>query len=650
MRTSPGTPLPLGATLREGGVNFSLFSKHATKVTLCLFEPGAAEPCATLPLQHKTGDLWHLFVEELPHTLHYAYQVDGPKGPTHYFNPSSLLVDPYAKRLSTGTQWGKGVSGPRGLLAPSPPFDWEGDRPPHLLKKELILYEMHVRGFTQGSGLPHEGTFLAILEKLPYLKELGVNALELMPLHEFDEMGYGRKNPLTQERLCDYWGYSPLHFFGVMHRYGSEEEFKLLIRECHKAGIEVFVDVVFNHTGEGNQHGPSFSFKGIDSSVYYLFDNQGFCNFSGCGNTLNCNHAVVSALIVDVLRYMVTEFHVDGFRFDLASILTRNRDGRPLDAHSLVTALSEDPLLADRKLIAEAWDAAGLYQLGGFPARWSEWNGAYRDDVREFLKGSAHKRGVFATRLAGSQDIYWPSKSPLRTLNFITAHDGFTLKDLVSYNEKHNEANGEDNRDGASYNASWNCGAEGPTEEEAVLSLRARQMRNHLLALFTSQGIPMLLMGDEVGQSRSGNNNTWCQDNALNWFPWNDVEKEKGLLRFTRLLIALRKSHAAFKRPHFLNERDVSWYGIENSDPQWDKEIPFVALVLTEAKCKFYLAFHVGAAPQKIHLPPGAWKRLIDTSLPSPQDFVEGEGAPLKTKTRYLMAPYSAILLRSSLS
>jgi isoamylase/glycogen operon protein len=523
---------------------------------------------------------------------------------------------------------------------------------------------MHTRSFTQhgSSKVNHPGTFAGILEKIPYLKKLGINAIELMPIFEFNECEIDTKNPKTQETLKNVWGYSTINFFAPMNRFsaqsnwtGAIDEFRTLVKELHKQKIEVILDVVYNHTAEGGRKGPSFSFRGIDNAIYYMLNSDGdYLNFSGTGNTFNCNHPVVAQLIVDSLRYWVAELHVDGFRFDLASILTRSENGTPLPSPFVVDAITNDPILANVKLIAEAWDAGGLYQVGSFPGQgqWCEWNGKFRDTVRKFIKGTDDVSGEFAWVMCGSQHIYGHDRRPYHSINFVTAHDGYSLNDLVSYQDKHNEENGEDNRDGANDNESWNCGIEGPTDDLKILSLRNRQMRNLHTALMLAIGTPMLLMGDEYGHTRNGNNNTWCQDNELNWFLWDEWEKNQEFVRFYELLIRFRHQHPILKRSEFLSDREVAWHGLMPLKPNWGKENRFLAYTLKNQKLKqpLYIAFNSYFEPVTITLPnPPAgkkWYRVIDTALPSPQDFLEDPtSAPLDHT--YTMRDHSALVAKA---
>lgn len=516
----PGRSLPFGATSVPGGVNFSVYSTGARSVHLVLFRCGEREAYAELPFppEFRIGAVWAMTVFDLDYeALEYGYRVDGPADPGTggRYDPGSVLADPYAKRMSGRSVWGEEPDRERPYQYRSQlafdDFDWRGDAPLRIPADELVVYEAHLRGFTrhESSGVSHPGTYAGLVEKIPYLRQLGVNCVELLPVFEFDEFENSRF--VDGRRLYNYWGYSTVGFFAPKAGYAATgalgmavDEFKTMVRELHRAGIEVLLDVVFNHTAEGNERGPTISFRGLDDATYYLLTPEGhYVDFSGTGNTLNCNHPVVRGFILDCLRYWASEYHVDGFRFDLASILDRGLDGAPLPNPPLLEALAADPVLRDCKLIAEAWDAGGLYQVGSFPAygRWAEWNGRYRDAARRWLKGDAGLAGEMATRMVGSPDLY-PGRGPLASVNFITCHDGFTLADSVSFQDKHNEANGEGNRDGSDDNNTWNHGVEGPTDDPGIERLRVRQQKNALLLLLTSQGIPMLLAGDERGRSQ----------------------------------------------------------------------------------------------------------------------------------------------------
>jgi len=523
----PGVPLSLGATLMPHGVNFAVYSRHATQCTLVLYEPGASRPYAEIPFppEFRVGDVHAMLVFHLsPEEFEYGYRMDGPAAPRqgHRFDRRRVLLDPAARSVSWRPEWGVrngATDGPRARLI-AEDFDWEDDRPLGLPLEDLVIYELHVRGFTRSpsSGVRFPGTYAGLREKIPYLKELGINCVELLPIFEFDETEVDRVNPLSGERLLNYWGYNTLGFYAPKAGYAATgryrlqaDEFKNLVKALHRAGIEVLLDVVFNHTSEGDENGPLLSFRGLDNATYYMLTPDGrYYNFSGCGNAFNCNHPVVRDYVLNCLRHWVAEYHIDGFRFDLASILGRAADGAPLASPPLLEALALDPILGRTKLIAEAWDAGGMYQVGQFPAfgRWTEWNGKFRDCARKFLKGDLGQVGEMAQRVAGSPDLY-ARRGPAASVNFITCHDGFTLADLVSYDRKRNEANGEQNRDGADENHSWNCGVEGPTDDPAIAALRRRQMKNALAMLLLSQGVPMLLMGDELGRTQQGNNNAY---------------------------------------------------------------------------------------------------------------------------------------------
>ncbi len=674
--TARGHCRPFGATPRPGGVNFAVFSRHAQSVSLVLFHEGHEAPLAEIPLHPKlnrTGDVWHVFVHSLGPEILYGYRVHGPSDPGagDRFNPRAIVLDPYAVAVSGGQCWGcpdvpHGQPGGRltrrgRLLLDDDEFDWDGDVPPATSLAETVLYELHVRGYTRhpSSGVSHPGTFLGLCEKIPYLKALGVTAVELMPVLEFDELDHAHRDSATGQQLMNYWGYSPLSFFAPKASYAARpgqqvREFKEMVRAFHRAGIEVILDVVYNHTCEGDEHGPTLSFRGLDNAIYYMLDREGrYYNFSGCGNTVNCNHPLVRDLILDSLAYLVAELHVDGFRFDLAAILGRGTNGKVLEDPPLIQHIAEHPVLAGTKLIAEAWDAAGLSQLGKFPAwgRWAELNGWFRDDARRFIRSEPGAAAAVAKRICGSLDLYGDSsRHPYHSVNFITCHDGFTLNDLVGYDRKHNQANGEDNRDGWDHNFSYNCGHEGPTEDAGINALRERQVRNFLTLLFLSQGVPFLQQGDEFGRTQQGNNNAYCQDNEISWVDWDLAEKNAGLLRFTRLLIALRKRHFALNREQFVNR--LSWHGAKIGDPDWTGQKRTLAFQLHgwHGKPDVYVLFNAHWEWQKFSLPPRhgqwRWKRLVDTNLPVPQDIVEEKDAViLQPADHYVAAPRSAAIL-----
>jgi glycogen operon protein len=674
--TSRGFCRPFGPTVRPGGVNFAVFSRHAHSLHLVLFRDGREDPFAEIPLDptiNKTGDVWHIFVHGLSPDILYGYRVNGPIHPKHghRFSSRAIVLDPYAPAISGGRRWGvpdiphgtgNGRLTRRGRVH-CDDFDWEGDFPLSTPMAQTVIYELHVRGFTRhpSSGVQNPGTFLGMCEKIPHLKALGVTAVQLMPVLEFDELDQPHKNPANGEPLLNYWGYSPLSFFAPKASYavqpgGQVREFKQMVKTFHRAGIEVILDVVYNHTCEGNENGPTISFRGLDNAIYYMLDKEGrYYNFSGCGNTLNCNHPLVRDLIIDSLTYLVAELHVDGFRFDLASILGRGRDGKVLEDPPLIQHIAEHPQLAGTKLLAEAWDAAGLSQLGKFPAwgRWAEFNGYFRDDVRRFIRGEPGVTPAIAKRICGSLDVYGDSsRHPYHSINFVTCHDGFTLHDLVSYSQKNNWANGENNRDGWNDNLSWNCDHEGPTDSLAVIAVRQRQMRNFLTVVFLAQGVPFVLQGDEMGRTQCGNNNGYCQDNDISWVDWGLAEKNAGLLRFTRLMIALRRRHFALSREQFVNR--ASWHGIRVGDPDWTGQSRALAFQLHgwHGQPDFYVMFNTHWETQRFNIPPRdgqwRWKRLVDTNLPSPDDIVEEAAAvPLRPADHYIMSPRSAVILIS---
>lgn len=596
IRYRHGRVEPFGATaLDDGAVNFSVFSKDATACELLLYHKGDEAPFAVIsfPDDFRMGDVFSMIVFGLDYeNLEYAYRMDGPFRPLEglRFNREKILLDPYAKLVSGRTVWGEepanGRERPfRGMVIPED-FDWDGDEPPRIPLSDMVIYEAHVRGLTMGpgSGVKYRGTFKGLTEKIPYLKELGVNCVELLPVFEFDE----RENVHGRNGRLNYWGYSTVAFFAPKSGYAAAgplglaaEELKNTVKQFHRSGIEIILDVVFNHTAEGNENGPYISFRGIDNRTYYLLTPDGYYyNFSGCGNTMNCNNAVVRNFILSCLRYWVAVYHIDGFRFDLASILSRDDRGAPMASPPLLETLAQDPVLGGAKLIAEAWDAGGLYQVGSFPAwgRWAEWNGKYRDCIRRFVKSDSGAGPEMLQRLQGSPDLYG-NRNAEAGINFVTCHDGFTLRDLVSYNGKHNEENGEDNRDGSNDNLSWNCGAEGETEDPEILALRMRQIKNFAGLLLLSRGVPMLLAGDEFGNTQRGNNNAYCQDNGISWLDWEDLDKNREIFEFFRTLIAFRKAHPVLRRKDFFTGYNSSGYpelSFHGEEPwQLDSSRPF---------------------------------------------------------------------------
>ncbi len=676
-----GHPLPLGASVQRGGINFAVFSRHATAVTLLLFQPGVETEIAAFPFDDKynrTGDVWHAFIAGLDPGVEYAYRVDGPRQTSHHrFDNHTVLADPFAMALNGPREWGSmksrfADSFRRALLVNSE-YDWELDQPINRPLADSVIYELHVRGYTMhpSSKVAHPGTFRGIIEKIPYLQELGVTAVELLPVTEFDELESDRVNPEDGTPLNNFWGYHPLSFFALKAAYAADKspggevnEFRDMVKALHKAGIELILDVVYNHTGEGDHRGPVYSLKGIDNKVYYMLQSDGhYMNFSGCGNTVNCNHPFVRSYILDSLRYFVMEMHVDGFRFDLASILGRDQGGHVLASPPLLEQIAGDPILANTKLIAEAWDAAGLYQVGSFPnwGRWAEWNGRFRDDIRCFVRGDPGMAGQLATRLAGSSDLYQHGREPSHGINFITSHDGFTLHDLVSYGEKHNHANGENNADGDANNHSWNCGCEGFTEDPAVLKLRERQSRNFATLLILSRGVPMILAGDELGRSQNGNNNAYCQDNAISWLDWDKLDDQRGLHRFFRLLIAFRKTHRLLRYDSFLLQNghgpQISWHGVRLGQPDWTGESRWVAMHLSGSTLDgpaddIYLIANSHHESQPFELPVLVnrhWRRFVDTSLEGDEAIIEGQNQPrLDNQRSYRVDGRTVVVLLSS--
>lgn len=606
-----GKVIPFGATVMPGGVNFSIYSKDATYCELVLFKREELEPYVIIPFpdEFQIGDVYSMFILDLDfEDIEYGYRMDGPFDPAegHRFDKSKYLLDPYAKSVGGRDVWGVEPNWDnkfqhRGRIVYDN-FNWEGDKQLELPMEDLIIYEAHLRGFTkhESSDVDEAGTFAGLVKKIPYLKELGINAIELLPVFEFDEFDFSRIH--DGKRLYNYWGYSSVSFFAPKSGYASGgqynmeiNELKFLIKELHKNGIEVILDVVFNHTAEGNEKGPYISYRGIDNKVYYLLTPDGhYYNYSGCGNTINCNHAIVRNSILDCLRYWVYEYHIDGFRFDLASILTRNLDGSPMAYPPLLEELSQDGVLSECKLIAEAWDAGGLYQVGHFPSwqRWAEWNGKYRDSSRKFLRGEGSVAPEIRLRMEGSKDMY-QHRTANASINFITCHDGFTLHDLVSYNDKHNAGNGEGNRDGGNDNHSWNCGVEGETNDETINKLRFRQMQNAMTILLCSRGIPMLLAGDEFANTQFGNNNGYCQDNEISWLDWSRLDTYNDLFKYVKGLISFRQEHPVFRNIYFDAHHnnsgypEVSWHGIKAWNLNSGDDTLTMGFMLVETKDKY---------------------------------------------------------------
>jgi glycogen operon protein len=690
--TDTGFPLPLGPHPWADGINFSVFSRHARRVWLELFE--TADDTAPLhrvelaPHGHRTGDIWHVWVKGLRPGQLYGYRADGPYAPEngHRFNPHKLLIDPYAAALTHLDTWdfrrahGYDSDSPQQDLSPSTENNsattpkcivierqtgWEATRPLHRPWADTVIYELHVRGFTihPSAGVDHPGTYRGLIEKIPYLKDLGITAVELMPVQEFNENELARVNPHTGERLRNYWGYNPAAFMAPNGFYSSAgccgeqvEEFKDMVKAFHAAGIEVILDVVFNHTAESDELGPTFSWRGLDNRIYYLLapDRRFYTDYTGTGNTLKSDHPVVRDLILDALRYWVVEMHVDGFRFDLASVLGRDEEGHLLADPPLLERIAHDPVLRNVKMIAEAWDAAGTYQVGSFhDRRWSEWNGRFRDDVRRFWRGDPGMLGAFASRLAGSADLYeHTGKGPESSINYVTSHDGFTLNDLVSYAQKHNEANGEFNRDGPVESYSANYGVEGPTDDPEINNVRTRQIKNFLLTLLLSHGVPMLLGGDEFRRTQRGNNNAYCQDNEIGWWIWDRLDEHAHIHRFVRELIATRKAHSPLRHAGFYTDDDLQWMAPDGHTPQWDApQARTVGCYLPDKDgLAILLLFNAGDASAEFALPPlpagRRWHRKADTSQPSPADISPLGGSPrLDQQDHYTVAPQSSVIL-----
>ena len=711
IRTETGRPCPLGATVIDDGINFAIFSRHATAVYLELFDDaGDGSPSHSFmlhPERNRTGDVWHLLVRGVGHGQLYGYRADGPYRPEeggHRFNVNKLLTSPYARALE-GTfdlghdaLYGYDRSSPLEDLSFSTSdsaahvaksvalrchdFAWEDDLPPRIPLDESVVYEVHVRGSTvhPSSGVKRPGTYLGLVEKIPHLLKLGITAVELLPVHEFCGGEPVGQDPVSGAPLRNFWGYNTLGFFapeqsyaGQRQRGGQVLEFQEMVKRLHRAGIEVILDVVFNHTIEGHEVGPTLSFRGLDNAIYYALEDGGrrYKNYSGCGNTLNCNYPVIKQFILDCLRHWVVEMHVDGFRFDLATILGRDRKGEWIGDLSLLYDIGGDPILRGRKLIAEAWDADGMYKVGGFPRGWAEWNGRFRDDVRRFSRGDRGMVAALSRRMGGSRDLFGGKRSPVASVNFITAHDGFTLRDLTSYVQKHNERNGEDNRDGAPENFSTNWGQEGETEELEILELRRRQAKNLLTMLFVARGTPMLLGGDELWRTKQGNNNTYCQDNELSWFDWDSGAEGQQMLRFVKHLVQLRRRHPALRRPCFVDPfasdgagiagqvgSDITWHGTGLGQPDWSHHSHTLAFQIhgeppaaapCSSDCEVYVVLSAWSEPLEFELPPLAdqlrWHRVVDTSLPPPREIVPEESAMPITGERYLVAPRTAVVL-----
>jgi glycogen operon protein len=707
IKIEDGKPMPLGAEVRNGGVNFAVFSRNATTVTLILFEttdPLSSHRDITLNRpEHRTGDVWHCFVRGLRAGAIYAYRADGPFKPDEglRFNRHKVLIDPYAKALTSLSHWDFSKCSayepgkldvdlsfsyiddidnqPRCIVVDDNDFDWQGDKPLNYPLRFSVLYETHVKGFTMADpSVRNRGTYAGVIEKIPFLKNLGVTSLEFLPVHEFYEREFTRKNPATGQPLRNYWGYSTVAFFAPKGSYAADQtpgagvrEFKTMVRELHKAGIEVILDVVFNHTAEGNELGPTFSFRGFDNSIYYILNSNRryFQNYSGCGNPVNCNNPIVRNLIMDCLKYWVVEMHIDGFRFDLGSILGRDQNGNVMANPPTLELIAEEPVLRNTKIIAEAWDAGGAYQVGWFPGgRWAEWNDRFRDDVRSFWRGDSRQVRFMATRISGSSDLYLrDGRKPFHSINFISSHDGFTLNDLVSYAHKHNENNGDGNRDGSDNNISANYGCEGPASNSMIEKIRERQKKNFIASLMLSLGTPMLLGGDEISRTQNGNNNAYCQDNETSWYDWSLLEKNTGLFRFVKEMIAFRLRHASFMRPEFYLGKessyrgtpDITWFDEAGHTPDWDRVDRCFAALIEGTKAdverdrdvsNFFLMFNASQTDTVFSIcrPPQGknWFRAIDTSLATPEDIkLPGKEIALEFPRYTVSAQSLAVLL-----
>ncbi|MBW3466706.1 glycogen debranching protein GlgX [Arthrospiribacter ruber] len=682
-KATPGQSFPIGPTLSSTGVNFCIFSKNATLVELLIFEhTNDVFPSEVFPLdpqKNKTYHYWHIFLEGAHEGLIYGYRIHGPYEPHlgHRFDASKVILDPYAKAVVFPKKFFRkplsklgegGLPFLKNVVTDLSNYDWEDDKHPRTPFSRTVIYELHVGGFTKdpSSGVSENkrGTFLGLIEKIPYLKELGITAVELLPVFQFDKQD-------APEGLTNHWGYSPISFFAPHQSYSTQpnslavlDEFRDMVKALHRANIEVILDVVYNHTGENKEDGPTYSFRGIDNSIYYLLekeDKSKYKNYSGTGNTLNANQSIVRRLILSSLHFWVRDMHVDGFRFDLASILSRDENGKPLENPPILWDIESDPILAGTKLIAEAWDAAGLYQVGNFTGdSWKEWNGKFRDDVRSFLRGDEGKVSSFVTRIIGSPDLYAAkNREAEQSINFITCHDGFTMQDLVSYNKKHNLANKEGNRDGHNDNLSWNFGTEGPSEDPFILNLRKRQVKNFHAINILSLGAPMLLMGDELGHSQNGNNNAYCQDNELTWINWNLLEKNKELFRFVKILIQkkLKRENAQpgfnLNLPEFLTQAMITWHGVRLDQPDWSKKSHSIAMTITSISRKVAMHYMINAythaldfeLPKHIDGKEITWKRWLDTSLPSPEDICLWADAPPISEDSYHLHEHSIAIL-----
>ena len=679
---SSGQSFPLGATVVSGGANFCLYSRHASEVELLLFDrEDDARPSRVITvdsLTHRSSHYWYVFVSDIKPGQLYGYRVRGPFDPANglRFDSTKVLVDPYARAIAVPKNYSREAAKRRedntatamkSVVVDPDTYDWSGDARLHRPASETIIYEMHVRGFTRdaSSGISEDkrGTYAGLIEKIPYLEELGITAVELLPVFQFDAQD-------APAGLVNYWGYAPVSFFAPHQAYSSRrdplgaiDEFRDMVKALHKAGIEVILDVVFNHTAEDDENGPTLCFRGLENSIYYILerDRSRYANYTGTGNTLNGNHSIVRRMILDSLRYWVQEMHVDGFRFDLASVLSRDGEGNPLPNPPVLWDIDSDPVLAGTKLIAEAWDAAGLYQVGSFLGdNWREWNGRFRDDIRSFFRGDNGSISALADRLLGSPQIYGhKGREAEASVNFVTCHDGFTLNDLVSYSQKHNEANGENNRDGANDNRSYNWGVEGPTADVEIEKLRNRQVKNFLTATLLSVGLPMIQMGDEMRRTQRGNNNSYCQDNSTSWMDWSLAVKHADVKRFVGLLCKYRLKHQFDLKPEALTLNQLlegsnwTWNGVKVGEPDWSYFSHSLACEATRVgeDFSFYFIFNAYWEPLDFELPVlqdvTEWRRWIDTSLESPHDIADMPAECPATGATYRCGPRSIVVLFS---
>jgi isoamylase len=682
MAEDNGKSNPIGPEILDHGVNFCLFSRNCQSVDLILFDNTEdIFPTRIISLDphlNRTYNYWHIFVEGIGNGQLYGYRINGPeyKRNGNRFDPGKVLLDPYSKAVDVPANYDRSLHCKYGSLnSPSmksvvtdlSEYDWSGDMHPGIPFAQTVIYEMHVGGFTKnpnsGISLKKRGTFHGLIEKIPYLTDLGITTVELMPVFQFDVQD-------SPEGLVNYWGYSPVSFFAPHQGYGTSkdplkvlDEFRDMVKALHKAGLEVILDVVYNHTAEGGDSGPTFSLKGIDNSIYYLLENDmsHYSNFSGTGNTLNANNPVVRRMIIDSLHFWVNEMHVDGFRFDLASILSRDEKGRPLENPPVLWDIETDPVLSGIKLIAEAWDAAGLYQVGNFVGdSWREWNGKFRDDVRSFMRGDNGQISRFASRILGSPDVFGhENREAEQSINFICCHDGFTLNDLVSFNSKHNEANDEGNRDGGDQNYSWNCGAEGHSTDPGVESLRNRLVKNFLALTLLSVGAPMILMGDEVRRTQYGNNNAYCQDNEISWFDWDLIDKHPDILRFVKQLVKQRLFRDTTKKEYrmsltqLMEKMLVTWHGVKLYRPDWSGNSHSIAFTVQSLSGEMAMHFMINSfkeplefeVPEYINHSKCYWNKWVDTSLESPEDITDMEKAPSLFNKKYRLPPFTVVIL-----